>query len=221
MVGCTPNSLNGSQEALLVPSIPSVSGRGAAWKTYGIWSFWVGLAFFLVYPLCNYWASTRAATYGLYLPIELKIPFIPGFVWMYFSMYVLFLMPAFSLEPSALSKLGKRLVYGTFLSGLCFLLVPARLGFPREVPLGPLHGAMYRQVFSIDLPHNMAPSLHVVYSTQFLLALIRATDSTWQKSLWWVWLVLISVSTLLVHQHHVVDVVSGLGLAILLHHQIK
>lgn len=200
-------------------SVPLVQGRGAAWRTYGIWSLWVGLAFAVVYPICNFWTSKRTLTFGLYAPIELGIPFVPAMVWMYLSMYVLFLLPAFFLSPLELRSLGQRLVYGTFLSGLCFLLLPGRLGFPREVPLGFLQGAVYRRIFSIDPPHNMAPSLHVVYSALFLLALIHAAPSTWQKSLWWVWLALISASTVLVHQHHLVDVISGLGLAFLLHNR--
>lgn len=198
-----------------------VQDRGAAWRTYGIWSLWVGLAFAVVYPVCNFWTSKRTTTFGLYAPFELSLPFVPDLVWVYLSMYVLFLLPAFFLNPSALRRLGQRLVYGTVLSGLFFLLIPGRLGFPREVPTGSLQGAVYRHIFSIDLPHNMAPSLHVVYSALFLLALVQAAPSTWQKSLWWVWLVLISASTVLVHQHHLVDVISGLGLAILLHNRIN
>jgi membrane-associated phospholipid phosphatase len=50
-----------------------------------------------------------------------------------------------------------------------------------------------------------------------LLAYGTHTRSAWGKVLWGLWLLGIASSTLLIHQHHLLDVVSGLGLAFLLH----
>ncbi len=191
--------------------------RLSAWKTYGIWSIPVTLAFFGIYPLCNWVTSLRAVTYGLYLPFELSIPFVPAFVWVYLSMYALFVLPGFLLAPRELAALAKRLIAGTLLSGAVFLLVPSHLGFPREVPPDPVQAAIYARIFSLDLPHNMAPSLHVVWSALFLAALARAASSRAARGLFYSWLALIAASTVLVHQHHLVDVASGLGLASFLH----
>ena len=117
-------------------------GRLAAWKTYGLWSIPVTAAFFIVYPFCNWVTSLRAVTYGLYFPFELSIPFVPGFIWVYLSMYALFILPGFLLAPPELAALAKRLVAGTLASGVVFLLVPTHLGFPREVPPDPLQAAI-------------------------------------------------------------------------------
>jgi membrane-associated phospholipid phosphatase len=57
----------------------------------------------------------------------------------------------------------------------------------------------------------------VVWSTLFLAALIKSSTSRQARFGWWVWLILICASTVLVHQHHMIDVVSGLGLAAVLH----
>jgi membrane-associated phospholipid phosphatase len=70
-------------------------------------------------------------------------------------------------------------------------------------------------MFSIDLPHNMAPALHVVFSALILFAALDASRLTPTKILWWSWLILICASTILVHQHHLLDVISGLAMATL------
>jgi membrane-associated phospholipid phosphatase len=35
------------------------------------------------------------------------------------------------------------------------------------------------------------------------------------KVVWWAWLIVLLASTLLVHQHHLLDVISGLGVALM------
>src|SRR5262245_24580737 len=47
---------------------------GAVWRTYGYWAFWVGVAFFGVYPTCNWWTAQRAHRFGIYLAAELDVP---------------------------------------------------------------------------------------------------------------------------------------------------
>jgi hypothetical protein len=128
-------------------------------------------------------------------------------------MYVLFAMPPFFLKVAELTALGKQLIAGTLISGLVFLLVPARLGFVREVPESGLIESIYSTLFAVDMPHNMVPSLHVVFSTLILLALANASAGEQNKILWYGWLMVICASTLLVHQHHLIDVVAGLALA--------
>jgi membrane-associated phospholipid phosphatase len=183
------------------------------WSTYGLWAFWVAVAFFTVYPTCNWITSHRTNTFPLYLDAELAIPFIPQFVWIYLSMYVLFLAPPFFLTVSQLTVLGKRLVLATIASGAIFLLVPAKLGFARILPDDPLSRQVFSDMFAIDLPHNMAPALHVVFSALILFAILEATESAQMKALWWSWLIVICLSTVLVHQHHLIDIASGLMVA--------
>ena len=181
---------------------------------YGFWAFWVGVAFFAIYPTCNWLTSQRACSWALYWDPELQLPFVPGFFWIYVSMYVLFLMPPFFLNVAQLSALGKQLIAATVVSGLIFLLIPTHLGFGRELPQNPFYSALYANLFSIDLPHNMVPSLHIVFSAIILLSIIDASANLIAKYFWWIWLGLICASTLLVHQHHLLDVGTGLLLAL-------
>jgi len=185
------------------------------WKTYGIWAFWVGIAFFSVYPTCNWLTSQREITYPLYLELELTIPFIPGFFWAYMSMYILFMFPPFFLNVQQLKRLGKQLVFSTILSGILFLLVPTKLGFERIAPDNPFYQNLFNQLFNVDHPHNLVPSLHVIFSAIIVFALLEGTKKNHTKILFILWLTVLCLSTLLVHQHHLLDVISGLLIAVI------
>jgi len=187
-----------------------LNSRATAWKTYGVWSLWVGIAFFSVYPTCNWLTSLRESAYPLYTDWELDLPFIPEFIWAYLSMYVLFLAPPFFLNSGQLKPLGIQLVSATIISGGIFLLIPSQLGFERVIPADAFYAVLYSQMFSIDLPHNMVPSLHVVFSSLILFALSKGVQHTWLKGIWLTWLCLICLSTVFVHQHHLLDIISGL-----------
>lgn len=180
------------------------------WRAYGIWSLWVGVAFFAVYPTCNWLSAQRAETYRLYFEWELELPLVPEFIWAYLSMYLLFALPAFFLDRPRLIALGRRLVTATLIAGAIFLLFPAQLGFERVLPEAPLYRALYGAIFSVDLPHNMVPSLHIVFSGLILLALMESPTSARLSPLWVGWLLLICGSTVLVHQHHILDALSAL-----------
>ena len=191
-----------------------------AWKTYAFWAMWVGVAFFSVYPTCNWLTSLRGEYFSLYFPAELEVPFVPEFIVVYLSMYVLFAMPPFFLKVAELTALGKQLIVGTLLSGLTFLVLPAKLGFVREVPEGELLESLYSAMFAVDMPHNMVPSLHVVFSALILLSLAGSDAGERLRPFWYGWLIVICASTLLVHQHHLLDVVAALALVYLLRKNI-
>lgn len=185
------------------------------WKTFAYWAFWVGIAFFSVYPACNWLSAQRDITYPLYLDAELGIPLVPGFFWLYMSMYVLFFFPPFFLNRRQLTLLGQRLILTTILSGVIFLLIPTELGFARVQPDNPFYSTLFAQLFTIDLPHNLVPSLHVVFSAIIIFSILETMETRLSKSFFWLWLILLCLSTLLVHQHHLLDVITGLLIAIL------
>ena len=108
----------------------------------------------------------------------------------------------------------------TLLGGVIFFLFPAQLGFVRQVPESPLYRTMYTTLFALDHPHNLVPSLHVAWSCAAVLAIIRHTGRG-LTLLFLLWLVLIVLSVLLVHQHHVADVVTGLLLAVTVSYMMR
>jgi membrane-associated phospholipid phosphatase len=135
-------------------------------------------------------------------------------------MYVLFLTPPFVLDVSQLKVLGKQLVAATLVSGIVFLLLPAKLGFIRAAPESFIYGPLFARIFAVDLPYNMVPSLHVIYSALIVFAVLEASRTPLAKFFLEGWLILLCISTLLVHQHHLLDVITGLAVGLLARRRI-
>ena len=180
-------------------------------RTYLVWSFWVGVAFFGVYPAMNWLTSLRRAPWHLYFPAELRIPFVPQFIWVYLSMYVLFALPLFFIPAERMPPLGKQLIAGCIISAVVFLILPAELGFVRQVPSAAPYQAIYARVFRIDRPYNLVPSLHVIFSTAIALACADFARP-FVRTLILAWLVVIVASTVFVHQHHLVDLAAAFAI---------
>jgi hypothetical protein len=177
-------------------------------RTYLFWSFWIAVAFFSVYPTMNWITSRRPAPWHLYFPAELRVPFVPQFIWAYLSMYVLFVLPLLFIPAERMPPLGKQLIAGCVISAACFLLLPAELGFVRELPRRAPYAAMYARIFSIDRPYNLVPSLHVIFTTAIGLACADFARPA-IRILILSWLTVIVASTLFVHQHHLIDLAAA------------
>ena len=180
-------------------------------KTFCVWGAWVGVAFFSVYPAANWLASQQTRHYVFFAAAELRIPFVPQWIWAYLSMFVLFLLPPFFLNPPALRRLAKILIVSTLVAGIVFVLFPAPIGFSRVLPEAEPYRALFESVFFLDRPYNTLPSLHVCYSAAIAAFVCRASGP-WVRGIVLFWLLLIVCSTILTHQHHVLDVLAGLAL---------
>ena len=138
----------------------------------------------------------------------MAIPFIPQFIWAYLSMYVLFILPLFLIPAARMPALGRQLIAATIVSAVFFLLIPAELGFAREVPAQAPYTAMYARMFGIDRPFNLVPSLHVIYSCAIALACADFGRGAVPMAIYG-WLAVIVASTVFVHQHHLLDLASA------------
>jgi membrane-associated phospholipid phosphatase len=93
------------------------------------------------------------------------------------------------------------------LSGVIFLLIPAQLGYTRATAPDTLFGLL-GLIHALDHPHNLVPSLHVIISG-LIFAALHGASPTWLRHAFAVWFMLICVSVILVHQHHILDVIGG------------
>ncbi len=167
-----------------------------------------GAVFVGVYGGCNHFTATRGDVPVMMFEWERNMPFIKEMVVPYWSLDVFF-CGAFFLCRSRLelNLLTRRLVAVTLGSGAFFLLFPLQLGLPRPEPEGwtaPLFHALYAN----DMPYNLAPSLHISLRSLvwvFYGAHLRGRARVAVK----IWFILIGASTLLVWQHHLVDVAGG------------
>ena len=174
----------------------------------------LSLLFAVIYFGTNWITSRRTDNHQLYLEWELAIPFVPSMIYMYASLLVLLLLPAFTLTRSQLIALARSLVAALFIAAAIYLLLPADLGFVRPDHV-PGYNAVFQALFALEMPHNLVPSLHVATSALFIAVLYRSLSSVWIRAGLILWGMLLCASVLLVHQHHVLDVVSGLLLGYL------
>lgn len=171
------------------------------------------LVFFPVYAGCGWLTATTGRARDLYVDAELAIPLMPGMVWPYLSLYPLFLLPLFHLDPDALARLSRQSVATLLIAGLAYVLVPGRLGHAPVADLPGVTGYLLAMVRAVDTPHNMAPSLHVAFSVLILSACMPSSRGVLAVA-YPGWMALMAASALLIHQHHIVDVVTGAALAL-------
>jgi membrane-associated phospholipid phosphatase len=161
-----------------------------------------------VYIGADWLTGLRTERVRIHLDAELNIPFIPSSILVYRSIDLMFLLAPFILHTrTEIRALTLALAIVTGIAGVGFLLLPAEPAYPPRAPgiWDPLYAWNHR----IVLTYNMAPSLHVALSIVTLSAygLRRGKIG---KVLLGAWGAAIALSTLLTHQHHLFDVLTGL-----------
>ncbi|MSR18485.1 MAG: phosphatase PAP2 family protein [Phycisphaerales bacterium] len=170
------------------------------------WIFGIGfVGLWLVGCAVSGMASTRI---DASLPGERDIPFIAAAIPIYVSMdLAMVLLPlAFrsgrDLLPLALTMLAQAIV-----AAICFVLFPLQAGFAQR-PDG-IWGEVFGEVGLPNLAQfGYAPSLHVTFAIIMAACVSQRWRGHWPLVLW-TWAAGVSISTVLVHEHLIVDVISG------------
>ena len=181
---------------------------GPALRCYLACGVVADVLFFSIYYSMQWLSARRADVHHLYFDWELLVPLAPWMAVIYLSMFILFIVPLFRIAEPEMRRLFKQIICATLVSGMIFLLFPSMSGFPRHVPDG-YAAPFFKFLYQIDFaPYNAFPSLHVIYSGLILMSL-RDISSGYEKHLYTTWMILIALSTVLVHQHHMADVAGG------------
>ncbi|WP_164018078.1 phosphatase PAP2 family protein [Pyxidicoccus trucidator] len=177
-------------------------------------SLTVGFALFFlaVYGGASWVTGFYSGGLRVELPFERHIPFVPAWAAVYVSMDVLLLLSLLvfrtwrDMVPFALA-----LCVETVVGAVGFLVLPVEVAWPARV----VHGGWAEVFFLADtmnLERNYLPSLHVAFACTAALA--YAERSGWlARTVFGLWAAGIAASTLLIHEHHLVDVVAGALLA--------
>ncbi|NBV05850.1 MAG: inositol phosphorylceramide synthase [Proteobacteria bacterium] len=168
------------------------------------------LIFFAVYPTLNSYSDGRELN-RMYFTWEISIPLIDWMILPYLSMNLFFLVPLFFIRTKKISQLSMACIISTISAGLIFYFYPCQLGFIREVPQN--FSILYRGLFAVDRPFNLFPSLHITYPILFVI-FCRKNFGIISRVLVFLWLILVTMSIVLTHQHQVLDVVAGILLAL-------
>jgi membrane-associated phospholipid phosphatase len=179
---------------------------------------WIGLAlvvFVIVYGLCNHYSSLQPMHYAMYFDWELSIPHVKEMMLAYRSLDLIFIVVLFALSEQSVRKLSLAMISSILMAAPIYLFFPAKLGFQRLVEFDQFE-TLYRVLYTLDRPHNLLPSMHVTYASIGLWAIMREHNSRqWVAPLLWIWLFLICASIILVHQHHLMDIPTGMLLAVI------
>ena len=168
-----------------------------------------------IYLGTNEIAAQRTSFYQLYFEFERDIPMVPWMIHIYNSFHVLLLLNFLILKnPLKIRAIAISLIASSAIASVFFLLFPAELGFSRtENMVG--YEFWYDALHWIDHPHNLVPSLHITFSALSAYVISTEIRSNILKSIFLTWFLLICSSIVLVHQHHLIDIVSGFLLAVL------
>ena len=160
--------------------------------------------------------------------VDQNTPFSPWTVLIYVSEYVYFAFVYILLKEE--DNINHYL-YSYFFAQMvaCFVFFFYPVAYPRELFPIPTDLPMWLQnvwtwLRKTDAPTNCLPSLHV--ASVYLSSFAFITDK--QPKLFWgffIWATLITISTLTTKQHYLVDIVTGITLAIVcyrwFHHKQK
>ncbi|WP_025897158.1 dual specificity protein phosphatase family protein [Sneathiella glossodoripedis] len=180
-----------------------------------LWTTLIGGFFFLVYGSTNHISFLTGPHPSLYLDWEKHIPFVPELIVPYMSSDIIFVV-AFLMAPTRISiqKLGVRCALAIVISSIVFLIFPLQFDFERPIVSG--WTAMWFDVLSLDQPYNQLPSLHISLGYICWRVIHSQVGQFWQF-LVTIWFLLIAASTVLVFQHHSIDIVGGILVVYIVH----
>jgi membrane-associated phospholipid phosphatase len=166
--------------------------------------------FAIVYGGASALSGLRDPPPAPHFSFEMAIPFVPEMAWIYLSLPVaLVLAPFVPRRPREVVPLFLTLTAQLLIAGLCFLIQPFSLVWPaREAEAG-----IFRFMDVVNLDFKEIPSLHVAFATTLVLVFGRRFPT--MRVLLGLWLVAVALSTLLTHEHQVLDVVTGAALGTL------
>jgi membrane-associated phospholipid phosphatase len=150
----------------------------------------------------------------LSLPLDQDVPFYPPFIIPYFLGNLIFVgLPvwaAIRARSGEFEAFAISLLLATMVSYIVYITFPTYVARP-DVASGDIFSNAISTLYQTDRSYNAAPSGHAFYSTLSFLYLAR-----WKPRYKLAWLaawLIILASTLLIRQHNILDLASGLALA--------
>lgn len=183
------------------------------WRRATGWLILLGTFAYLSYGLSLWLASQRADVPVIRFAWEHAIPFITWTIVPYWSTHVFFVLSFYVCRNrTELDSHARRLLIAQVIAVACFIMFPLRLSSTRP----PIDGAFqlpFDVLRMVDLPFNMAPSLHVATMT-ILFDLYRRALPRWSLPAFAAWSLIAVGSVMTTYQHHFIDVPTGFLLGV-------
>ena len=173
------------------------------------------VAFYLVYGTANLISSWRGAQEVPALSIEAEMPFVPEFSIFYLSLYPLMYFALF-LFPTReqLLPLFRVFCLELLIAGVIFVVFPTQFSAAISPPREGIASYLFWIADTLNLEYNAFPSLHVAFACS-IADLYSRKLPLFSSSVVGVWVLGIVCSTVVLHQHRLLDVLGGVVLALL------
>lgn len=151
--------------------------------------------------------------YNPEIALDRTVQLEPSWILVYASLYVFVLLPLLVVRQDDLFRrtLLAYLMVMT-VAYLCFLINPTASPRPASVAGNDYFAWGLRLNYSLDVPYNCFPSLHVSHSFVSALACYRVHRGIGIAAV--LWATLIGVSTVYTKQHYIVDAIAGMLVAL-------
>lgn len=171
--------------------------------------YYVG--FSIVWTVAHELSDLRAVRLPLTFEWESRIPFQLWILPLYFTLdlAVIGIPLLFRSAREALPPMGLFLLQG-IVAAPFFVLLPIENAYSNDMATGVWGAYLFEPLGMKNVSQwNQTPSLHVTYSLTVATVVARRFGGSWR----WIafaWAIPVSVSTMLVHEHHLVCVAGGL-----------
>lgn len=149
--------------------------------------------------------------YNLSIFIDEKIPFNPHFVWTYILYYFVALMPVMVVpDIKEFRRMVGAYLMMYFMGFLTFIVFPVKMVRPELIGDG-YSLWLLRKIYNADNGYNCFPSMHV--ANAYLASFFSFKFNKPYGSIVYIIAFLITISTLFIKQHYIVDLIAGILLA--------
>lgn len=154
-------------------------------------------------------------SHSLAVSLDRAIPFVAPFVWIYLTVYMMFVIPFLLIRDPRFFRLCALSYLSVIAVTIAaFVIYPVRYERP-PVFVDSLHTWAVSLVYAFDAPVNCFPSMHA--SVAMMAALIMLEVSTPVGVLALLHTILIGASTLFIKQHYILDILGGFALAVVMY----
>ena len=176
---------------------------------------------------CFYFAiqlTVKVNGVDLLLEIDSLIPLIPEFIWLYWSLpiQIFFVMVYMIRDKELFFQTFWSCLFSSLIMFVFYLVLPSF--YPRSsIEISTISASMLELTRSFDGSHNTFPSGHVIFTWLMYIAAAKSRfvkQSNYFNFVFLFWTVGITLSTLIVKQHFIVDVIFGCILAFAVFHLV-
>ncbi|WBW95714.1 phosphatase PAP2 family protein [Oceanirhabdus sp. W0125-5] len=161
--------------------------------------------------------------YMMYIKLDDYIPFIKYFIipYVYWYVYLLWGYIYFAFySKEEFTKFIKFIIYGALAAYVIFFIFPNGQELRNTITPDDIFLQTIYNIRSVDPPANVFPSLHCYNSIGINIAICTSTafkNKKWVKNIAYISTILISMSTVCIKQHSILDVFGAMILSAIMY----